>query len=487
MSAAPSPWHISARADMAAYHWSWLPIFVALLFFGPTYPTDFLAIALPILGLNVAHQALTILLVYGDREVFARDARKLTVFPTLLLAGFLASLWLWNHRFQPGTIGIADVFAIVAALAVAVQAVVLGGPGGSIPRWATAGTLGSLFVLMAVGTEVPTAIPTMGGAPAILWALAALSFGLARFGRGEKGDNDPAIFLRTILPVLLGGAALAASALPAVRAEHWPSEPWKARNLLIPVTVVVHIWNLWHFYRQKFGILRMHAAKSGVPAERAVPPRIDEFLVFGWFPLLAVIVGPAQGHLIVKHYKGLKAPLEPILEWITAWQSTLLPFAAAFLIATLGLWARAEWRASGLRNPARVSAAMGLTVLSACILFIDPVKGVLALGFSHITEYLVFVWAFERRYYATPRQTWLAKWMTRPALVVFGAAATMACVYIYLAFWGRYIATDEARPSAFGVTAGRLLGAFGSSLAMFHFYVDGFVWKMRRPEVRGNL
>ena len=27
----------------------------------------------------------------------------------------------------------------------------------------------------------------------------------------------------------------------------------------------------------------------------------------------------------------------------------------------------------------------------------------------------------------------------------------------------------------------------GTFLAMFHFYVDGFVWKMRRPEVRGNV
>lgn len=487
MSAGPSPWHISARADMAAYHWSWLPVFVALLFFGPTYPTDFLAIALPILGLNMAHQALTILLVYGDREVYARDARKLTIFPSLLLAGFFTSLWLWNYRFQPGTIAIADVLAIAAALAVAVQAVVLGGPGRSLPRWATVGTLGSLFALMALATEVPTAIDSMGGAPVVLTTLACLSFGLRSLGREDGEHSEHAPFLRNVLPPLLAAATVLTWALPAVRAQHWPSEPWKARNLLVPVTAVVHIWNLWHFYRQKFGILRMHAAKSGVPPERAVPPRVDEWLVFGWFPLLAVVVGPAQGHLIVKHYKGLKAPLEPILGWISVWQGVLLPFAAAFLVATLVAWAHAEWRASRLRNPARLSAAMGLTVLSACILFVDPVKGVLALGFSHILEYLVFVWAFERRYYATPRATWLARWMTRPALVVFGAAATMASVYIYLAFWGRYIAPEQPRPSAFGITAGRLLGAFGSSLAMFHFYVDGFVWKMRRPEVRGNL
>lgn len=479
-------WHISPRIDALSYHWSWLPVFVVLQFFGPTFPTDYLVVALPLLGLNFAHQALTILLVYGDKEVFGRDARRLTVLPGLLLVGFLSMLALWKRKWAPGTLSPADCSLAVGAALVLLQTVVVSGGGLTAARGPLFVALVAAVPLWASWSGLVPALSQPAAVLVLLAALAALSVWMS-VSATDEGAGPARRNARILVPAVLV-LALGLSAIhPSGSSPLWPTTTLKARTFMVPLTAIAHLWNLWHFYRQKFGILRMYAAKSGVPADRAVPPRIDEWLVFGWLPLLAVWVGPAHGALIVAQYRSLKGPLLPILDVLSRHQSWLLPLAALFLIGSLAAWTRAEWRASRLRNTARVSAALGLSVLGACIFFIDPVKGVVALGFSHILEYLVFVWAFERRYYATPRETFLARWMRHPGWTVFGVAAVLMVVHIYVSAWGKHIALSQGRPEWFGITAGRLLGSVGIFLSMFHFYVDGFVWKMRRPEVRTHL
>src|SRR5205814_1201467 len=99
------------------------------------------------------------------------------------------------------------------------------------------------------------------------------------------------------------------------------------------VGAVAAIWNVWHTLMQKFGILRVYAAKSSVAVDRRTPPWVDRLLIFGPLPLLAVWVGPAQRDVIA-HQRAHKPPLQralsrPILAY--AGYTALIGFTYFFI------------------------------------------------------------------------------------------------------------------------------------------------------------
>ena len=63
------------------------------------------------------------------------------------------------------------------------------------------------------------------------------------------------------------------------------------------------LWNLWHVYMQKFGILRVYMAKDPAPREQKTPAWVDKLFVLCWFPLYFAWVGPARKELmeVIKH------------------------------------------------------------------------------------------------------------------------------------------------------------------------------------------
>ena len=62
-----------------------------------------------------------------------------------------------------------------------------------------------------------------------------------------------------------------------------------ARWLVAGVVMIAGAWNVWHVYMQKFGVLRMYAAKSGSSIES--PRWVDRLLLFCWVPLYLVWLG----------------------------------------------------------------------------------------------------------------------------------------------------------------------------------------------------
>ena len=166
-----------------------------------------------------------------------------------------------------------------------------------------------------------------------------------------------------------------------------------------------------------------------------------------------------------------------------------IPISVTFLVVALALWLRAEWRANRFRNAPRLWMFVGTNLLAVSFLVCNPVKAYLAFTFSHAVEYMDFVWAFQRRRYAreiTPRPM-LQRVLYHPATAYLGFTFILAGLFLYLKYWGKYIAPDFARPMLAGFKTSHWLLYWGIYQSLVHFYFDGFLWKMRSKTVRESI
>jgi hypothetical protein len=155
----------------------------------------------------------------------------------------------------------------------------------------------------------------------------------------------------------------------------------------------------------------------------------------------------------------------------------------------VGVWIWHDWRAHRFRNPARLSAAAGMLLLSTALFWTDPVKAYIAFGFSHAVEYMVFVWAFQRRRYYRPQAepSLMQKLLRRPVawytvfIVLFAGAAILETL------WGRSILKETKTITLFGMTGDNWFFYYAVYQSLIHFNMDGFLWKMRKAEVRDNI
>ncbi len=487
--ASASAWHVSPWVDMLGYHWSWAPPLAILLLLGDSFRVDDHVMALAAWGLNFAHQAVTLPLVYLDGGVFRSERRRLTVGPLALLLLFVATVLLWHTTIPQASLDAWELAVVPALVLLLVQVDAVLRDDRALP-WRRLWLVGGLCVAAALCAVLSgSALPIAPG-PLLLGGVALTSGAIAFAARRRRSAGELVTRARRAreegIALALAIVAIGAACAPADPV--WPAAPLHARELVIPIYAVAYAWNFWHIYMQKYGILRLYAAKSGAPLDRRTPGWVDRLLVFAWIPLLVAIVVPAHAEVVYRLYGELRpiagpfvAPLVTHARWFVSLGVGLVLFSAAAFL-------RYEHRASGLESAPRASAAAAFTVLSAAFLVVDPIKVALAFGLSHTFEYFVFVWAWQRRKYAVPepRPSLMGRLMRRPALAVYGFMIVAAFFWYAGDAWGR----DWGRgfvPRPLGLTPMQWLTALAPYLAMSHFYVDGFLWKMRKPSVRANI
>jgi hypothetical protein len=65
--------------------------------------------------------------------------------------------------------------------------------------------------------------------------------------------------------------------------------------------------------------------------------------------------------------------------------------------------------------------------------------------------------------------------------------STFTAIGILQVLGGRTILTDAEPPEFFGITLRGWILYYAVYQSLVHFYLDGFLWKMRQPEVRANI
>ncbi len=289
---------------------------------------------------------------------------------------------------------------------------------------------------------------------------------------------DKQVFKRHPLKFTVFPGLMLALFLCAPLLDHTPA--------MAALAAIAGLWNMWHVYMQKYGILRMYAAKD--PGARA-PAWLDRAMILGWLPLYFAWLGPKNREVALDSFASARPFTEPLLDALALVRPWLVPLTVALaLSAQAGFWL-GEWRTSRLRNRPRALMALGTTALSLALLVFDPVKVYLSFGFSHAVEYTVFVWAFQRRRYARPlpHRPLLGRLMTRPWLYHGAIVLGLGALYIVLVYWGRYVFVGRPPLRLAGVSSARWMFYWAVFQSMVHFYYDGFLWKMRLPTVRENL
>lgn len=246
------------------------------------------------------------------------------------------------------------------------------------------------------------------------------------------------------------------------------------------------LWNFWHTPMQKFGILRLYLAKSGLPPERRAPPWVDRLLVLCWFPLLFTYIGPTYKALIFKFGPSVLPYTKPLIGFMERHSWLLVTPSVALVVGAIAAFLCYEWRADRLRSWPRLSMGLGTTLGFSALLWAHPVKAYIALAFSHAVEYMVFVWAFQRRRYSAPdappgpMRTLLRRPIAFYLVLGVGLCALAMSEYLL----GRKVAPGVEPMRLGGLSLRQWFFYYGAYESMLHFYTDGFLWKMRSRAVQ---
>jgi hypothetical protein len=230
------------------------------------------------------------------------------------------------------------------------------------------------------------------------------------------------------------------------------------------VQSALYIWNVYHVSMQSAGILSLYRhLNGGAPSEN----RFARIALLGVNGALAFLhidrFPPIYDNLLKVHF--------PV--WIihTAFLSAAV-VALALYLNTVRLRAK------------RITAGELAFLVSSLVLF-HPYFWVYDLNIAtfgmlmgHFLQYLGIVWLLNRRKYGvaagSPRQRLLSAISTNTWLLV------LALISVGLLFRSIRVGSDWLRiPISYTI--------LWNSLALVHFYVDGFIWAFRNPFVRTSV
>ena len=130
---------------------------------------------------------------------------------------------------------------------------------------------------------------------------------------------------------------------------------------------------------------------------------------------------------------------------------------------------------------------VGTTLLGLTFFVWSPLEVYVAYGFSHAVEYMVFVWAFQRRRYREPlaHKPLLQRLLRSPLSFYIVFFALVGGVFAGVQYGGGTLYQDPWKVLGAPVRSWVFYWTVWQSMA--HFYFDSFLWKMRLPEVRASL
>ncbi len=250
-----------------------------------------------------------------------------------------------------------------------------------------------------------------------------------------------------------------------------PTRLWSPPVFAV-VAAAFAAWNVWHTLMQRHGIARAYAVKGGGGLDDGAHARRDVRLLWALAVCTAVCVvmfrqdtfyGRADRALAGIHV--VVAQEHPSIGW------ALLAVASLMATAMLIPWVRAEAQASPRvgRAPRLVFWASSLCLLGVFVVH-GPIVGYLVFGFAHSIEYILFVYLFSHHR--------IARGDTAPSARTFGSAISLVTLSAVL------FALFAAARQVWMVP---LFVVYYTATSALHYFYDGLIWKMRRPEVRAPI
>ncbi len=277
---------------------------------------------------------------------------------------------------------------------------------------------------------------------------------------------------------------------PAQRALRRKTFTWSAPIFAVAIAVglwwaplllalVAASWNIVHTLQQRYGLVRAYGRSGGASGDRARGhARLERVLLFTWLAAaLAWAAGDGRVPGLVERarFGDVNGRAIELLVEARGPARMLFVVLAVASVALLAAWVRAERRlgpgASAVKHRYLASTLALLVVIG-----VSPAAGFVGYVGSHAFEYFVVVnGALARRYRGAGRHSSpLAAVIDRPRGRVIAWSLYGVALMAFVA------AVDLVAPYPWSSVV--LLTVGGC-----HIFWDGYIWKLRRPEVAASL
>ena len=234
-------------------------------------------------------------------------------------------------------------------------------------------------------------------------------------------------------------------------------------------------WGAWHWMMQIYGFARIYDAK--VPSVARTPAWLDQMICLMWFGMCVFVLNVDLAYLTRFYESG--GPLLPpnAVMWFTdGWFALTLGLTLFYGISTLRAITEGRYP-----NPLKLVFIAGTFVyLSHTASLVDrPLEGLVMFEAWHDVQYLAIVWVFNlNRGRKNPEAGPFIRFLFRPRPILVLAYVGVclgfgSLTHAYLLFENEAVV--------------RIVVGLVAATAMLHYYLDGFIWKVREKDTRQAL
>lgn len=247
-----------------------------------------------------------------------------------------------------------------------------------------------------------------------------------------------------------------------------------ARNIsLAALAVVGGLWNAEHTLMQRYGITRIYGRKAGQDTGA-----VEKWMLFSWLAVAMVWAAAdprTPGRVDRTGIGGNNKRGLDILTDLHPAARVALPVVALVAVVLTARWLRDELRRGAAANPAK-RLYVGATAALFVTILVNPIAGFLGYVGAHAVEYFIIVHQSIGPRYAS-------------AEIDGGAPVGRAVRRLTrLGFFALYLSLIVGIVTLlreYGTVTAYALVVF--TLGGMHVFYDGFIWKLRRPNVARSL
>jgi tetratricopeptide (TPR) repeat protein len=247
------------------------------------------------------------------------------------------------------------------------------------------------------------------------------------------------------------------------------------RNLHV-VLLLAALWGMWHWMMQSYGFARIYDAKAESGAR--MPAWLDQAICLLWFGMAAFVIHNDLPSYVTNYYESGGPPIPASLfAWfIRGWVAVTVVVTAYYLVEIIKAVQQGK-----KPNPLKF---IFIIVTFAYLTYTNsvtqrPKMGLLLFESWHDIQYLAIVWFFNlSRTQKNPEAGAFIRSVFRPSGLMGGVYVAVCLVFGTLTHaWSLFHNDIVVRIAASIVT----------SAALLHYYLDGFIWKIRETDTGDAL
>lgn len=243
------------------------------------------------------------------------------------------------------------------------------------------------------------------------------------------------------------------------------------------------VWGTWHGIMQVHGFLRIYDAKAGIHS--AMTARLDFWMSLTWFVQIILWSSGKKMSILGTFYMagGPLFPSGAVKAFETGWLALTIAVTILFVASTTYGFTQGRF------NPLKLGTmAVSFLFWAYCMISVENlIIGLLLWEIFHDLQYNAFVWSYNRSRVKRDLSS------SRVERFLFHGTGTRmalyaACIILYgaLGMIGHDLLAVYENRAAYGSFWSQLGTIFACS-ALIHFYLDGFIWKVRDAKVLQDL